>query len=87
MPYNINLQICFKFFKLSFSEDLDQEGIETYLGLPREKFQSENLCEKWDKRIYVEVTLSRYSPKEYERICMYSSPVYDLASLVASLKD
>ena len=50
MPYNINLQICFKFFKLSFSEDLDQEGIETYLGLPREKFQSENLCEKWDKR-------------------------------------
>lgn len=21
-------------------------GIETYLGLPREKFQSENLCEK-----------------------------------------
>lgn len=34
-------------FKCIFSsDDLDQEGIETYLGLPREKFQSENGCEK-----------------------------------------
>ena len=28
------------------TEDLDQQGIETYLGLPRIKFQSENVCEK-----------------------------------------
>ena len=28
------------------TEDLDQEGIETYLGLPRIKFQSENVCER-----------------------------------------
>lgn len=49
-------------------------GIETYLGLPREKFQSENLCEKLSQmrqKPPVEVALSKYSQKDKERLCMY----------------
>ena len=41
--------------------------IETYLALPREKFQSENLCEKLSqmrKKPYAEVALAKYSQKD-----------------------